>query len=45
MTTPFQHLLWFIPDNLEDLEVLEQTRASNLPSKREAKIRKELEIY
>jgi hypothetical protein len=39
------HLLWFVCEDLDDLEVLEQTRASGNTSPREAKIRKQLEIY
>lgn len=39
------HILWFVPDDLEDLEALSEERASNLQSPCEAKIRKQLEIY
>jgi hypothetical protein len=39
------HIAWFIPDDLEDLAELSETRASKSPSPREAKVRKQLEIY
>jgi hypothetical protein len=39
------HILWFVPDGLEDLEVLSEERASKSPSPREQRIRKQLEIY
>ena len=39
------HILWFIPDDLEDLEVLSEERAPKNTSPREARIRKELEVY
>lgn len=39
------HILWFVPDDLEDLEALSEERASNFPSPREQRIKKQLEIY
>ena len=39
------HLQWFLPDDFEDLGELSEIRASKLPGKREARIRKELEVY